>query len=132
MEISDDLLCLFTSEIEDHGDSYTIEVPAYEVDLGTVESEETYRVALLSSDAGESTRSEQEQAQKRDTGTPTPPVTEGEIRELEIEDIGEQGDGIARVERGYVVIVADANKGDQVSARVTDVRENVAFAEIVD
>ncbi|MFC6906734.1 TRAM domain-containing protein [Halalkalicoccus tibetensis] len=39
----------------------------------------------------------------------TPPVTEGNHRTVEIETIGEQGDGIARVERGYVVIVPDTD-----------------------
>ena len=50
---------------------------------------------------------------------------------VEIEDIGDQGEGIARVERGYVVIIADAEVGDSVAVRVTKARETVAFAEVV-
>ena len=61
-----------------------------------------------------------------------PPVDEGEVREVEIESIGDQGDGIARVERGFVVIVPETEEGDRVTVEVTNVRENVAFAEVVD
>ncbi|ESS07370.1 MAG: putative RNA-binding protein, contains TRAM domain protein, partial [uncultured archaeon A07HB70] len=69
---------------------------------------------------------------KRERGSPTPPVEEGEQRTVEIEDIGDQGDGITRVERGFVVIVPDTEQGERVSIEVTDVRENVAFADVVE
>jgi len=59
-------------------------------------------------------------------------VEEGEQRDAEIEDIGEQGDGITRVERGFVVIVPDTELGERVTVEITDVRENVAFAEVTD
>jgi predicted RNA-binding protein with TRAM domain len=59
-------------------------------------------------------------------------VDEGETREVEIEDIGEQGDGITRVERGFVVIVPDTEQGERATVEITDVRENVAFAEVVE
>jgi len=49
-----------------------------------------------------------------------------------IEDVGEQGDGIARVGRGYVIIVADAELGDHVVIEVTNVRQSVAFADVVE
>jgi predicted RNA-binding protein with TRAM domain len=45
--------------------------------------------------------------------------------------MGDQGDGIARVDRGYVVIVPDAGVGDRVTVRIKEARENVAFAEVV-
>ena len=62
----------------------------------------------------------------------TPPVEEGEQRTVEIEDIGDQGDGITRVERGFVVIVPDTKQTERVTIEITDVRENVAFAEVVE
>jgi predicted RNA-binding protein with TRAM domain len=65
-------------------------------------------------------------------GTSPGPVEEGEERTVEIEDIGEQGDGITRVERGFVVIVPDTEQGERVTVEITDVRENVAFAEVVE
>jgi predicted RNA-binding protein with TRAM domain len=50
---------------------------------------------------------------------------------MEIEDIGEQGDGIARVERGYVVIVPEAETSEEVIIEITKIQENAAFAEVV-
>ena len=61
-----------------------------------------------------------------------PPVSEGETRRLEIEDVGDQGDGLARVGPGYVVFVSGADIGDEPLVRITTVRDNVAFADIVD
>ncbi|WP_328766624.1 TRAM domain-containing protein [Haloarcula nitratireducens] len=61
-----------------------------------------------------------------------PPVEEGETRRVEIEDIGEQGDGVARVERGYVVIVPDTELGERVAVEIQTVTENVAFAEVTE
>jgi predicted RNA-binding protein with TRAM domain len=49
-----------------------------------------------------------------------------------IEDIGEQGDGITRVERGFVVIVPDTKASERVTVEITNVQQNVAFAEVVD
>jgi len=47
-----------------------------------------------------------------------PPVTEGEQRTVEIEDIGDQGDGITRVERGFVVIVSDTEQESESPSRL--------------
>lgn len=60
-----------------------------------------------------------------------PPVSEGQTREVEIESLGDQGDGIAKVERGYVVIVPDTEVGERVTVRLDKVRENVGFAEVI-
>jgi predicted RNA-binding protein with TRAM domain len=61
-----------------------------------------------------------------------PPVTEGETLQLDIEDIGDQGDGLARVGPGYVVFVPDTEIGQQPLVRIETVRENFAFAEVVE
>ncbi|MFD1687648.1 TRAM domain-containing protein, partial [Halobellus litoreus] len=47
------------------------------------------------------------------------------------EDLGDQGDGLTRVERGFVVIVPDTEQGERVTIEITDVRKNVSFAEVV-
>ncbi|RBI59364.1 hypothetical protein DMJ13_22260 [halophilic archaeon] len=52
--------------------------------------------------------------------------------DVEIEDIGEQGDSIARVERGYVIIVPETEHGDQVTVEITEVKPNVAFSGVVE
>jgi predicted RNA-binding protein with TRAM domain len=59
-------------------------------------------------------------------------VREGETIQVEIESLGEQGDGLAKVGPGYVVFVPDTEVGQQPLVRITAARENVAFAEVVD
>ena len=48
VEISDNLLCLFSARVESKDGSYVIEVPQREIETGSVDSDETYRVALIS------------------------------------------------------------------------------------
>lgn len=128
MEIPDTLHCLFSGTLEDRNGSYVIDVPKRELQLGDIEPGATYRVALLPT--SQSTP---------DTGAPDPsatsagpPVTEGDIREVEIETLGEQGDGIARTDQGYVIIVPDTAVGDTVRVKLTDVQDNVGFATVID
>ena len=134
MEISEELECLFSASIAEQDGSYVIHIPERELQLGDLQQGETYRVALVSSP----TRSESEQSERAETRSQTqreslePPVEDGETRDVEIEDIGEQGDGITRVERGFVVIVPDTKTSERVKIEITDVRQNVAFAEVVD
>jgi predicted RNA-binding protein with TRAM domain len=131
MEISDQLRCLFSATVEERGDSYVVEVPEQEIRLGDIQQGETYRVAVLPSPSDDEA-SDTDTEPERERGPPKPPVEEGETRTVEIEDIGDQGDGITRVERGFVVIVPDTEQGERVTVEITDVRENVAFAEVVE
>ncbi|ACV49313.1 MULTISPECIES: TRAM domain-containing protein [Halomicrobium] len=133
MEISEKLLCLFSAEITDEGDRYTVEVPQREVDTGSVDPGETYRVALIRADeASEESEEPSPQPSQTPSSEPQPPVEPGEIRYVEIEDIGKQGDGIARVERGYVIIVPGAEIGERVKVEVSEVKSNFAVGEIID
>ncbi|MHC1577598.1 deoxyribonuclease [ANME-1 cluster archaeon ex4572_4] len=66
----------------------------------------------------------------RDRGVPNAPLNIGETYEVEIEDVGREGDGIARVE-GFVVFVPNTKKGDKVKIKVTKVSRRVGFAEVV-
>jgi len=129
MEISDELLCLFNGEITVADDQYVVEIPRREVENGTVDPGEIYRVALISrGDGGSETETESESVPPE----PQPPVEEGEIRYVEIEDIGKQGDGIARVERGYVIIVPGAEMGERVKIEITEVKSNFAVGEVIE
>jgi predicted RNA-binding protein with TRAM domain len=130
MEISDQLLCLFSEQIEQQDGSYVVEIPKQEFQLGDLEAGRTYQVAILS--APIATKEEQDTDEVKESSPLKPPVEEGETCVVEIEGIGEQGDGIARVERGYVVIVPDTEKGERVRIEITDVTPNVAFAEVVE
>jgi predicted RNA-binding protein with TRAM domain len=131
MDISDQLQCLFSGKVEERNGSYMIEIPEQELRLGNIEADETYRVAVLPSPTTSKPTTTDPDPQPQQT-LQTPPVEEGEQRTVEIEDIGDQGDGIARVERGFVVIVPDTKQSERVTIEITGVRENVAFAEVVD
>ncbi|SEH11875.1 Predicted RNA-binding protein, contains TRAM domain [Natronorubrum sediminis] len=131
MEISEKLLCLFSADVSEEEDRYVIEVPRQEVETGDIDPDDVYRVALISRE--EATESESTTAQPQTAPSePQPPVDVGETRYVEIEDIGKQGDGIARVERGYVIIVPDADVGERVKVEVTEVKSNFAVGEIVE
>lgn len=150
MNLSDNLRCVFSARVEEHHDSYIIEVPKQEITHGNLQSGIVYRTALVTTSTdtpteepstptetgAADTSSASESESELTSPTPKqahsgPPVREGDIREVEIEAIGDQGDGIARVERGYVIIVPETEKGDQVTIEVITVRENVAFAEVM-
>lgn len=128
MELSNKLLCLFSGEIEEEDERYIVEIPRREIDTGTIRIDETYRVALI---AGEEETTEKS-LDISPNDQPQPPVEEGEIRYVEIEDLGKQGDGIARVERGYVIIVPDTEVGDRVKIEISEVKSNFAVAEVLE
>ncbi|WP_299236445.1 TRAM domain-containing protein [Natronomonas sp.] len=130
MEISEKLLCLFSAEVETAEDRYTIEIPRREIETGAIDAGETYRVALISGGGPTATGTASQDAEP--SGEPQPPVEAGEIRYVEIEDLGKQGDGIARVERGYVIIVPGAEVGERVKIEVSEVKSNFAVGEIIE
>jgi len=58
------------------------------------------------------------------------PVEIGKEYDVHIDEVGEKGDGIARVE-GFVVFVPNTQKGDDVRIRVTTVMRKFAIGEKV-
>ncbi|TKX68639.1 TRAM domain-containing protein [Halorubrum sp. SP9] len=135
VEFPDSLQLLYTGQLEEQNGSYLIEVPASAVDQGTLDVGDPYRIAVLRSNTAVEPNPHEEPSQSQDAPTAAPsapPVDEGEIREVTVESVGDQGDGIAKVERGYVVIVPDALPGDEPTVQIDQVQENVAFASIVE
>lgn len=140
MEISDDLLCVFNADVAEWDGSYTITVPKREITRGDVDDDTVYRVALIETQttaidepASDTAESQTNTETTADAGpTSEPPVDVGNRRMVEIEDIGSQGDGIARVERGYVIIIPETEEGDHVTIEVTEVNQNVAFGNVVE
>ncbi|GAB7094693.1 TRAM domain-containing protein [Halolamina litorea] len=135
MEISDELLCLFSATVREEGERYVVEVPKREIERGSLSSGDTYRVALINGDTngGDGDGATQSTTSQRAAdGEPQPPVERGEVRYVEVEDIGKQGDGIARVERGYVIIVPGAEVGERVKIEVSEVKSNFAVGEILE
>jgi len=61
----------------------------------------------------------------------SPPVEEGETYKVKIEDIGKEGDGVAKVEN-FVVFVPETDVGDEVEIEITRVLRTLAFGEVVD
>ena len=133
-EISDRLKCLFSSSIEQNGESYRIGVPKHEINDGSVVPGEIYRVAILATETADEESDPQSQSSSDTSRSPTqsPPVERGDKRTVTIESVGDQGDGIAKVEQGYVVIVPGARPDDEVEIEIQNARENVAFAEIIE
>ena len=141
-QVSDSLRLLFETSVEDEGDRYTVAIPSELVENGSIETDETYRVALLAAEAAEATdvsdpepsepdRSSVARTEPTQSHSQGPPVEEGEVRTVSIDTLGDQGDGIAKVERGFIVIVPGTQPGDRVEVEITDVKETVAFAETV-
>ena len=125
-EDSDTLLCLFSGEITSE-DSHVVEIPRREIERGVVEPGEEYRIALVSA-----TETSERRSGRHGQSDARSPVEPGEIRYVEIEDLGKQGDGIARVERGYVIIVPGSTVGQRAKIEITDVKPNFAVATILE
>ena len=130
MELSDELLCLFNAGIERVDGDYVVTVPEREVEAGAVDPDGVYRIAVLARPGGGA--GGDDGGEPRPSGQPQPPVEEGEIRYVEIEDLGKQGDGIARVERGYVIIVPGADVGERVKIEIAEVKSNFAVGEVIE
>lgn len=60
----------------------------------------------------------------------TPPVSEGDEVDVQIESIGDKGDGVAKV-KGFVIFVSGVSKGEWVRIKIKKVLASVAFADKV-
>lgn len=137
VEIPDSLQSLFSAPLQQRDGTYVIEVPTGEIDQEAVTVGEIYRVAVLDMPSSAKTTSQQSSQSTHSRQNPTQPpsgspVDEGEVRDVTIETVGDQGDGIAKVERGYVVIVPGGQPGDEPTVEIEQVHENVAFASVID
>ncbi len=104
-------------EVENQEENVEEEQVEEPVEEETVEEEETEEEV-------EEETEEQEEEEDFDK-----PVSEGEIVEVEIEDLGSKGDGIARKE-GFVIFVPGGEVGEAYDVEVTSVGRKFAFAEI--
>jgi len=57
-------------------------------------------------------------------------LKEGEIYDMQIEDIGKRGDGIAR-NGDYIVYIPGTTKGIQVKVRIVKISGRTAFGTVV-
>jgi len=133
VEIPDSLRSLFTGTVEQRNGRYYIEIPHSEIEHEAAEPGQTYRVAVLPDEQSPTTTTPNTDGETEEApGRPEPPVDEGEVRTVTVESVGDQGDGIAKVERGYVVIVPEAEPGEDPTVEIEQVKQNVAFARVVD
>ncbi len=58
-------------------------------------------------------------------------IEEGNVYELMIQDIGREGDGMAK-KGGYTIYVPGTTKGDKVKVRINNTTGNLAFGTVVD
>lgn len=126
VDIPSSLRAVVSGQVTERNGDYVIELPASEVRYDGINVGETYRIAIH-----ERAGREQPRASGANSRAPTPPVSEGDIVDVTVEAVGDEGDGIAKVDRGYVLIVPGGRPGDELSVRVERVHENVGFANIV-
>lgn len=134
VEIADTLQCLFSGSITEENGSYVIEIPRQEIDHGQLSTGEIYRICILSNKASspQSTTDQTTSSPPTDQqGQKGPPVEKGERIDVTIETSGEQGDGIAKIDGGYVIIVPKGQPGEHLSVEIENAQENVAFGKII-
>lgn len=135
-DLPDSPRTVFSATIRERNGTCSIKLPPDEVAGGELKPGDTYRVAVFGP-LSPPTRDDKASSHSEQTGFesqqehPRPPVGKGEVREVTIEAIGNEGDGIAKVERGYVVIVPNTHAGQQPIVEIGTVKRNVAFASVV-
>lgn len=122
---SSELVCKFTGRIEKQGNDHVVTLPDTEIDYGSLAAGDIVRISV------EASQNNLNSSVHRESTEPSPPVEVGEQLTVNIEDIGDQGDGIARVDRGYVLIVPDTEPGETVAVKVTQTNSNYGFAHPV-
>ena len=61
----------------------------------------------------------------------TAPVATGDEFDAVVDDVGREGDGVVKVD-GYALFVPGTETGDAVRIRVTDVKPNFGFGEVIE
>lgn len=93
--------------------------------------EETEEVQEVEEESADETQETQDQEDSGDDQDYDKPVSEGDVVELDIEDLGSKGDGIARVE-GFVVFVPGGEVDQTYDVEITSVGRKFAFGEITE
>ncbi|TYT63196.1 23S rRNA (uridine(2552)-2'-O)-methyltransferase [Natrialba swarupiae] len=117
-------------ELLDSGGDFVVKVfDGPDVDAFRADLEEEFKyVRATSPDAS---RKESSEIYLIGKGRITAPLAKGDELEVEIVDVGNEGDGIASVE-GYRLFVPATEAGETVTVRVEDIKPNFGFAQRVD
>jgi len=133
MDISETLEIMYSAQIEESDGRYHIHVPEREIEAGTIAADETYRVALLASPTNQADASATQGPASADAEPyDGPPVSAGDHRTVDIESTGDQDDRIAKIDRGYVLIVPETSVGNRVTVEIEQARDNVGFTTVAD
>ena len=87
VQLSGDLLCLYTAEIDASGDTYTLEVPKREIEHGHLTPGNPAQVALFSTPNPNEESSSPSAAATQHEPSESPPVDEGDIVDVEIDSL---------------------------------------------
>ena len=79
------------------GDTYTLDVPKREIDHAAIYPDASTRVAIFSAPQDSPPVSTDPQSPNSREQTDSQPVDDGDIVDVEIDCLGDQGDGIGRV-----------------------------------
>jgi predicted RNA-binding protein with TRAM domain len=138
MEVDGSIVTLFHAQLSEFEETPVIKIPEQEVETGPIDDETTYRIAVIedscimesesdskSDPLSEISGSRTEPRPERQGG---PPVSEGERCKVTIEGVGEEGDGMAKID-GYTVFVPESEVNETLQVEIVKVRPNFAFAE---
>lgn len=89
------------------------------------------RIDIIKCDACGAHRPIKGKQAKSSASKGTEEVEEGEIYELMIQDIGKEGDGVAK-RGGYTIYVPGTTKGDKVKVLIKNTTGNLAFGSVVE
>lgn len=121
---SSDLVAVANTRLEEGSDSVTVELPKRVVQNTSLRDGHIVQVAVHNPPAD---------LLPTRVGGPTgdgPPVNSGDEYTVTIDTVGDQGDGIAKVEGGFVLIIPDADPHEQVTVEVTNVYDSHAEATV--
>lgn len=122
----------FDDDYEQDFDDLDDEQENQEVEVQEEEVEETQEDEFEDEDTQAGGFEDEDTQAEESTGDEfDKPVSEGETVELEIEDLGSKGDGIARKE-GFVIFVPGGEVGESYDVEITSVGRKFAFGEITE
>jgi 23S rRNA (uridine2552-2'-O)-methyltransferase len=100
-------------------------------DLEDLESDVASEFQYVRQVRPEASRDESSELYLVGKGRLTGPVREGDVLDVEVVDVGEEGDGIAKLD-GYTLFVPGVDAGETVTVRVDDVKPTYGFAQQVE
>ena len=127
-----ELSCLFSSLVEADDESHFIMLPSQELISLDIDTNTTYRVLFLPKLPGEKSLPNKSLSPSIISPPSDTLVTIGDIYEVLVEDIGNEGDGIARIGPGYIIFIPKTDIGHKVKIKINSVTNRCAFAEVIE